>query len=40
MISIMNLAGHLPVWDDVVNWIPSRLTGFIMLWAIDRKKQK
>ena len=26
--------------DDVVNWIPSRLTGFIMLWPIDRKKQK
>ncbi len=26
--------------DDVVNWIPSRLTGFIMLWANRPQKTK
>ena len=26
--------------DDVVNWIPSRLTGFIMLWANRSQKTK
>ena len=33
MKNILILAGHQQGMDDVVNWIPSRLTGFCMLWA-------
>ena len=40
MISIVNFGWASARMDDVVNWIPSRLTGFIMLLGESTAKNK